>query len=189
VLGRFIPAALIAVGAIALLAAVLVTRAEAAPHERSCDGKSATFHADRARALIRHAYREERWEDAQPARGRERRAWQEHKRCVRDAGLRESIEDYRERKAEAFALYRRYRVAAPYPGPGGTWWAVPFYVVSCESYGGSWTASNGSHVGPYQLAWNWGPPWPVTSFADQVRHHEIAHHLWTTYGSGQWACA
>jgi hypothetical protein len=185
---RYVPTVLLALAVIVLLVIAAVA-AKAAPHERSCDGKAATHHVDRAKALIRHAYREERWQDPTPAKGDEKRAWQEHKRCVRDAELRERLEDYRDRRVEAFALYRRYRVAAPYPGPNGTWFAIPFYIVSCESYGGSWSASNGSHVGPYQLAWNWNPPWPVTSFADQVRHHEIARHLWTTYGSGQWACS
>ncbi len=172
-----------------LVALVAASTATAAPHERSCDSQPATYHVARAKALIDTAYRDGRWEDRTPIKDRERRALAGHKRCVRDAELRQKIEDYRDQRQDDFDLYRRYRVAAPYPGPGGTWWAIPFYIVSCESYGGSWSASNGSHVGPYQLAWNWGPPWPVTSFEDKVVHHEIARRLWTTYGSSQWACA
>ena len=114
-LTRFIPAALLAVGALALLIAALIAvgKAEAAPFERSCDGKPATFHVNRAEALIRHAYRDARWEDSSPAKDREKRAWQAHKACVRDAELRASIEEYRERQGRAL------RAVPALPGGGG----------------------------------------------------------------------
>ena len=187
-----LPTIALVVGTLALLAIVVVAaaRAEAAaPHERSCDGKAATFHVKRAKALIADAYREERWADSSPAKDREKRAWQEHKRCVRDAELRERIEDYRDKRQETFDLYRRYRVAAPFPGPNGTWWAIPWWIVSCESYGGRWdVVSYAGALGAYQLL-NWPVPWPVNSFADQVAHHEMAAYLWANYGASKWDCA
>jgi hypothetical protein len=184
---RYLPPALLALATAALLAfALLAARSSAAPYERSCDGKPATFHVKRAKALIRHAYRNERWQD-----GPEGPTWREHKHCVRDAGLRKKVERYRERKADHFALYQRYRQATPYPGPGDTYWAIPWYIVSCESYGGRWdVVSYDGGYGPYQFT-GWGGrfAWPVNGLRDKVTHHEFARYLWRSYGSSQWVCA
>jgi hypothetical protein len=184
---RYLPPALIALATAALLAfALLAARSSAAPYERSCDGKPATFHVKRAKALIRHAYRDERWQS-----GPEGPIWQEHKHCVRDAGLRKKIASYRERKAEAFSDYRALRRVAPFPGPGDTWWAIPYYIVSCESYGGRWdVVSYDGGYGPYQFT-GWGGrfAWPVRTAEDKLTHHRLARFLWTTYGSSQWVCA
>lgn len=110
---------------------------------------------------------------------------------MRDAELRERIEERREEVAEAFGDYREYRLIAPYPGPGDTWWSIPWSIIYCETRAnpGSWTitAPDGG-LGPYQLT-GWPVPWPVTSFEDQLAHHRMARYLWTTYGSSQWVCA
>jgi hypothetical protein len=173
-----------------LMGAIITVVPEAgADTQRSCDGMPVQHHIHRARALIQGAYALERWGDETPAKRSEIRAFQDHKACIRDAELRQELIELRADLARDFKEYRAYRLITPYDGPNGTHWAIPFSIVACESYGGSWSASNGSHVGPYQLSWAWNPPWPVTSFADQLAHHRIAHMLWTNYGASQWACA
>lgn len=101
-------------------------------------------------------------------------------------------------KARVVFRHRRQllRDVAPYVGPNGTRWAIPWHIVSCESkgptapLGGDWTVSNselsGAH-GPYQLLGH-GEPWPVRSFRDRLAHHRIAAALWKGgRGSGNWA--
>ncbi len=190
------PAVVLALAAAALLIVALVATSEAAPHERSCDGKPATFHEQRAGALIADAYRLERWQDPTPARGSEKRAWQEHKACIRDAAMREDIERERERVADRFARYRELREVTPY-SCGGTWdrWAIPCDVIICETRADpfSWTIeSPDGGLGPYQHT-PWAShvqvPWPVRSWEDKMAHHRAADYLRRTGGLGRWSCA
>lgn len=85
-------------------------------------------------------------------------------------------------------MYREYRQLTPYRCGGGkyAYWAIPCYVIACES-GFSWGAANGSStaVGPYQILDFHGRPWPVRSFADKLAHHRIAAHL----SLSAWVCA
>ncbi len=88
----------------------------------------------------------------------------------------------------ALYRYRALRLIAPYPGPRGSWWAIPWRIVNCES-GGSWAAYNPSGAeGPYQLLGQ-GAPWPVRSWRDRMRHHRIARALWRERGSGPWTAS
>jgi len=92
---------------------------------------------------------------------------------------------YARRKAERERL--RY---TPYEGPGGSRWAIPYYIVSCES-GGDYGAVNGSSGarGAYQMmpstyaAYCSACDW---SKADQDR---AAYVLYREQGGGPWACA
>jgi hypothetical protein len=69
-------------------------------------------------------------------------------------------------------------------------WAIPEYIVACES-GGDWGAYNPSGAaGPYQLMPVHGRPWPITSEADRIAHHRIAGNLWNGgAGASHWVCA
>lgn len=80
-----------------------------------------------------------------------------------------------------------YRLT-PYVCSDGTRWAIPCYVVMCESHG-SWTAYNGSSGarGPYQFV-GWNVPWPVYSQAHRNAHHRMARYLWNDSPS-HWVCA
>jgi hypothetical protein len=114
---------------------------------------------------LKRAYAERRWHHARPARG---------------VNVCPSTRRARRRVISHFRLYRHYRRIAPYHCPGGLpgehYWAKPCAVVACES-GYSWGSYNPSGaLGPYQLL-GWGAPFPVRSFRQRVRHHEIAAGL------------
>jgi hypothetical protein len=93
-----------------------------------------------------------------------------------------------QRKRRSYGRYREFRQVAPYPGLG-SYWAIPAYIVACES-GGSWSAYNSSGAsGPYQLL-GWGAPFPATTWRARMAHHEIASDLWAGgAGAGNWVCA
>jgi hypothetical protein len=84
-----------------------------------------------------------------------------------------------------FRLYRHYRQITPYrcePGKEGTF-AIPCYIIACESHFDWWARNPSGALWIYQLL-GWGAPAP-TSFRNRVRNHEIAHSL----ALSNWACA
>lgn len=85
----------------------------------------------------------------------------------------------------------RLQVAAvtPYRGPDGRRWAIPWYIVACESHG-SWGAYNpSSALGPYQLLGK-GAPFPANTRAKRLAHHRIAFNLYAGgAGASHWVCA
>lgn len=94
-----------------------------------------------------------------------------------------------QRERRHYGRYRVFRQLAPYPG-GGTWWAIPWYVVACES-GGDWLAYNPSGASnPYQLMPEWGAPFPADTWPEKMETHRIAGELWAGgAGAGNWVCA
>lgn len=157
----------------------------------TCDGKTVTHHRHRARALLYDAYDHRRWETG-PKRSVIRKA-QQHKRCIAVDKTRRQIAALRaqlNRELEAYADQQR-EVAAltPYDCGSNGSFAIPCYIVNCESRY-SWSAANPSGaVGPYQLL-GWGAPWPVRSQADKTAHHRIAAQLWSGgAGASHWVCA
>jgi hypothetical protein len=86
-----------------------------------------------------------------------------------------------------FRRWQSYRNVAPYRCHGGAqgFYAVPCYVVGCESRY-SWSAYNSSGAaGVYQLMPEWGRPFPVRGFRDKLAHHRIAASL----SLSNWVCA
>ena len=69
-------------------------------------------------------------------------------------------------------------------------WAIPSYVVACES-GGAWGAYNPSGAaGPYQIMPMWGRPFPATTPRTMAAHHLIAARIWAGgSGASNWVCA
>lgn len=91
------------------------------------------------------------------------------------------------RERREYGRYRAFREIAPYRG-GGTYWAIPFYIVNCESRG-EWGAHNPSGAsGPYQLLGH-GAPYPATTWREKMENHRIARDLWLSLGSSPWVCA
>lgn len=68
--------------------------------------------------------------------------------------------------------------------------AVPCYIIRCESRG-SWTAYNRSGAaGPYQIMPMHGRPWPAHTQRARLAHHRIAARLWRGgAGASNWVCA
>jgi hypothetical protein len=87
-----------------------------------------------------------------------------------------------------FGRYRELREIAPYPG-AGTYWAIPYAVVYCESRG-LWSAYNPSGaVGAYQLLGH-GAPYPATTWREKMANHRIAAELYAGgAGASAWVCA
>lgn len=155
----------------------------------SCDGKSAAFHKKRAFKLINKGYALSRWQDRTPITDSERRSLKDHKFCLKRSKARASIADYRASKASRFRSYRRIRLLTPYYG-GGSWWAIPWYVVACES-GGDWGAVNPSSgaFSPYQLLPSTYAG--VCKRCDRSREdiHLAASRVWARSGGSEWVCA
>lgn len=97
---------------------------------------------------------------------------------------------YQRRKAQQREQRIQIEALTPYRGPDGSRWAIPWYVVNCESKG-DWSADNPSSDarGPYQLLGH-GEPWPANTPEARLRHHQIAAALWAGgRGSSNWVCA
>lgn len=128
-----------------------------------------------------------RWRREKP---RHRAILAKHRRleCA-GAGARKAMLARWQRDRLRFGRYRAFRLIAPYPG-GGTYWAIPGYIVACES-GGSWTAYNPSGAsGPYQLMPEWGAPFPATTWHEKMQTHRIAANLYDGgAGASNWVCA
>jgi len=112
----------------------------------SCDGQPADRHAERVKAILRHAYDERRILDSTPAKRSEKAAWREHKRCVLDVERRERLGRYAEHQRRDFE--RTFLQYIEPPGP--RWLAV---TRRCETgSSGSYEEQNGStYDGAYQF--------------------------------------
>lgn len=78
----------------------------------------------------------------------------------------------------------------PYAGPNGTRWAIPWYVVACES-GGDWGAYNASSgaTGPYQMLPSTYAGVCETCDWSKPDQHLAASRVWARSGGGEWSCA
>lgn len=158
---RTIPALAAACCALALLPLTLAS-GESNPTDQPATGSCSP---------LKTVYSEKRWREAHPARG--------HHVCPaeRRAGARHTIEH--------FKLYRRYRQITPYrcqPGREGTW-AIPCYVIECESHF-DWGAYNPSGAkGAYQIMAS--VPYPARTFKQRLVNHEVA----ASYSLSAWVCA
>jgi len=108
--------------------------------------------------------------------------------CAAGPGHRKKIWRTWKRERLRFGRYRELRQIAPYPG-GGTYWAVPYAIVFCESRG-LWSAYNPSGAaGPYQLLGH-GAPYPADTWREKMANHRIAAELYAGgAGASAWVCA
>lgn len=143
--------------------------------------------AKSSRVFIAGVWDKTNWRRAGPPGQLALRAWRERRHCAGPANRR-AMQRTWQRTRLAFGRYRKLRQVAPYPG-GGSWWSVPWYIVSCES-GGRWSAYNPSGaVGPYQLM-GWGAPYPANTWLEKMENHEIAADVYAGgAGAGNWVCA
>lgn len=120
---------------------------------------------------IKQVYSEKRWRESKPRRG--------YNVCpvANRAGARNAVQHY--------YLYKHYRAITPYRclrGREGTF-AIPCYIIACES-GFNWWAMNSSGASYIYQLLGWGAP-PPSSFRNRVRNHEIAASL----SLSNWVCA
>lgn len=113
------------------------------------------------------------------------------RRCARShqAGRRGLDAIYRWQKWRTRHRYDIFVSRLPYAG-GGTRWAIPWYIVYCESgTSGLWSAYNSSGAsGPYQLL-GWGAPMPANTVDRKIAHHRIAASVWNGgAGRSNWVC-
>lgn len=118
---------------------------------------------------LKRLYSWRNWRDAHPLRG--------ESPCLPNPNRR--------RLRDFFRLYRHYRQIAPYRCHGGKegYYAIPCYIVACESHFNWWAMNPSGASYVYQLL-GWGAPAPST-FRNRVRNHEIAASL----SLSNWACA
>lgn len=108
------------------------------------------------------------------------------KKALRTWDLRKSAHRWWGKKRRAYRrVLREAKALTPYgPGPHGNHWAIPTYIIACESHF-SWSAYNPSGArGAYQFL-GWPVPWPVDSLADRIAHHRQAKRLSLSH----WVCA
>ena len=103
---------------------------------------------------------------------------------------RQRFESHREAKLEAGEYRAAKRAVTPYDCGAAGRYAIPCYVVACES-GYSWSAYNSSGAaGVYQIMPEHGRPFPIASKWDKLEHHQIAYRLWAGgSGASNWVCA
>lgn len=133
-------------------------------------------------------WRLNRWSRGKP--GHAAIAGQRRKLSCASAKQRKFMAEKWRRDRLRYGRYRVFRGLAPYPG-GGTWWAIPYSIVYCESgTSGLWAAANPSGaVGPYQLL-GWGAPYPADTWQERMANHRIAGEVWAGgAGAGNWVCA
>lgn len=92
-------------------------------------------------------------------------------------------------RVRARAVRVQTRRLTPYRCATGRF-AIPCYIIQCESHG-KWTAFNPSGAaGPYQIMAMHGRPWPANTPAKRLAHHRIAAKLWAGgRGASHWVCS
>lgn len=154
----------------------------------TCDTQSVTAHFKSARQTIKAGWALDNWKHG-PKKA-QRNEVHNHVACLDKKNDRNKIQVLVRRAERTLDRYSGLRRVTNYHCGGGRWdwFVIECYILDCESYGGSWSATNGSHVGPYSLSLSlYGPPWPVSGWADKMEHHRIAARLWSGPGDSDWA--
>lgn len=150
---------------------------------------SQKYHVSYARSVYRRSY------VSKQARQKLKRLRQ----CASSAKAGRNMRAYESRLKPSYRYYR-FVAKLPFPGPRGSRWAIPWYIVNCErekfrgplqGFSRIWESLNESSDarGPYQLL-GWGAPMPANTYARKITHHKIAARLWNGgRGKSHWVCA
>lgn len=115
-----------------------------------------------------------------------------HKSAMSDywRGAKSDFRDHQEKQYDIRQLRLEIVAVTPYSCGSAGRYAIPCYIVACES-GYSWSAYNPSGAaGVYQIMAEHGRPWPVYSARDKLVHHQIAYSLYSGgSGASNWVCA
>lgn len=131
-------------------------------------------------------FNKRKWKDATPVKREQKRWFRWHIACIYDPPTDHRLRAFLKKQKRAFYQYRR--TGGPLTPYGK--WAIPSYIVACES-GGSWSAYNSSGAaGPYQIMPEHGRPFPANSWREKMAHHRIAGDLYAGgSGASNWVCA
>jgi len=158
------------------------------------------------KAQLRRSFSERRWKDPTPVKPRERRQLRTMKRCAatpwhkrRMRQLeRQARKAHRERRRDRLHRQRERRELLPYRGPDGRRWAIPWYIVRCES-GGNFRARNpvSTAGGAYQIIDSTWYAYGGSRYADshpaavapKREQHRVAARVLAGQGLGAWECA
>lgn len=170
----------------------------------TCDYQDVKYHLDRTKALWKRGYDNKRWQDKTPVTKTELKAIRDHKFCLNRKSDRARVADQRDKFKKKFGKYRDMQLfvqnVTPYPGPNGTYWAIPYYIVDCES-GGNFQAystdfKGGGAYGILDSTWPLygGPELSGVSRADLAKpiyQHIIAARIRDDVGinSSSWECS
>jgi hypothetical protein len=168
-----------------------ITAAASTPSLSVCGGHPHRHGVARFQRVLDRAWERSDPYDDSPMSAKQQARLRHFRTCSRPGTLDEMKDRARaaRKSYHRWSERRRFMLSLPYRCVGHGRWAVPCAVVSCES-GYSWTATNGPHLGPYQVNVEvWGYlPWPATSFNDRRAHHEMALRILREQGAGAWSC-
>ena len=161
---------------------------------KTTDHRTVKWHRLKAESIVYVAFKHRSWEAGHRWNADRRKRVNRHKNKIqRSPEDRFQITSYLIAKRLSFKKWAKgqERKAQRESADPSSWspngYAIPAYIVMCES-GGSWSAYNSSGAaGIYQLMPGWGRPWPVTNYAQAQEHHAIAAKLWAGgSGIGHW---
>jgi hypothetical protein len=111
-------------------------------------------------------------------------------RCSGERLVRRHIADARKAYKRAKQRDQAESALTPYDCGSAGNFAIPCYIVECESRY-DWGAYNPSGAaGVYQIMPEHGRPWPADSEAARLEHHRIASELYAGgAGASNWVCA
>lgn len=192
---RAVLAALIALGAVAIVVPATIISAQetpsiqAVPIAASSETCLNPLTQRTHRRYVRAVYRREHI--SQRARERIRRM----QKCAKSKKARKNmygvLHGARKARKRWAVIQRRIDAVTPFRGPNGTRWAIPYSVVACEGGWNGWSTMNrqgSGAAGPYQLL-GWGAPMPANTPTRRARHHEIARRLYRASGLGPWTAS
>lgn len=120
---------------------------------------------------------------------------QKQRDCWRARGNLKRVKRMRKMQNERFQEWRFYRKINRLTPYGE--WAIPSYIVSCESGGvyTKWNYGGSGASGAYQImggtwrAYGGGAFASAAAYAPPWAQHIIAHRIYSASGSGPWSCA
>lgn len=195
-----------ALAGIALIIAVTLTlaipsitsgeqsRVPSTPLRTKCYGSFHQFTVDEFKPLARRIYRHKGWRRDDPLTNKKRFLMKRMKKCAQNPLSRKRMRHLQARSARA---WYRWKIAeeetyenTPEVGPGGTHWAIPWYIVSCESGGdyGAINTSSGAR-GAYQMMPSTYGEYCVRCDWSKADQDRAARALYEAKGSGPWSCA
>ena len=155
--------------------AALIFPAPAAAHPTE------KHHPKSCSAFVKKVWDPDRWERGQPKQSTLEAF---HSSSCRKAFWRRAQKRFYEHRREELWRAR----VTPFYG-GGQWWAIPFYVVVCESSVRGYITSG--YYGILLSTWAyWAPSGFASTPGEAAKWEEdvVAHELWVAYGGEPWEC-